>query len=78
MGSAFSSAMNSSAFRGERSPVLLAGQHRARLVEPEHGHNGALTRFEPVKNGLGVTVGRALETPSHGNGVIEDKRHARP
>ena len=65
-------------WRGERSPVLLAGKHGARLVEPQHRHHGVLAGFQPVKDALSVRMGRALETPSHSDGIIQNERHARP
>ena len=64
--------------RSESAPVLLAREHGARLIKPQHRHQRVLTGRQPVQDAVGIGMRRVLETPSHGDGVIEDKGHARP
>jgi len=63
---------------GESAPVLLARQHGARLIKPQHRHHGVLARRQSLQDAVGIGMGRALETPSHSDGIIENKAHARP
>lgn len=40
--------------RGEGAPVLLARQHGARLVKPQHRHQRILARRQPVQDAVGI------------------------
>jgi len=63
---------------GEQSPVLCARKHGARFVEPEHGDKRVVAGCQLFQNGIGLGMRRAFETPSHGDGIVENERHARP
>ena len=66
-------------FRDKRAVVLRAGEHGARLVEPQNWHYRRIPGRQLFDNSIRIRMRCVLETPSRRDGVIEDEgRHARP
>ena len=63
---------------GQCSPVLRTRQHSARFVEPKNRYNGVVACSQNLQDGIRIGMCSAFEAPPHGDGIIEDKSHARP
>ena len=65
---------------GKHTVSLRTGKDGACHIAPQNRRYGiALSGFQPLQDSIRIGMGTTVKTPSHGDGIIEDKGgHARP